>query len=212
MAGEKRHYSERGDCDDHHSCLPPSKSSGRALDNSKAALRHEEGYTLVELLVATGLLLLIAGLTYGVYLFAVKEVVSWRRGLALENSFHLISRQISEDFFQTDSLIAWADEEFVLRLRSGDSVRYVSKNRSLTRNHHPMHGRELFVSSLELAVPESHQVWSSVLEVVQAAPGPFLTVSIAITDGHRVLHDTVAVGLRGPSMWSLLAAPDNPAR
>ena len=114
-------------------------------------MKEDDGYTLVELMVALLVMLMFGGVLFSVYLATTKWVEPWHREITLEDHAHLIVQRLFADLAYTEQLVYENDETWVLTYPSGRVVRYSYRDSSLTRNGRRMHDQALAVVDFRLA-------------------------------------------------------------
>ena len=107
------------------------------------SMQDDEGYTLVELMVALLLTLMLGGVLFALYLSTTTWVEPWRREIALEDDVHLIVQRLTADLTYAEQLTREDDATWTLTYPSGSIVRYSYQDRSLMRNGRRMHDAAL---------------------------------------------------------------------
>lgn len=113
-------------------------------------IQNNEGYTLVELMVALLVTLMLGGVLFSVYLATTKWVEPWRREITLEDHAHLIVQRLFADLAYAEQVIHEDDETWTLAYPSGRVVRYSYRDSSLTRNGRRMQDQALSVVDFRL--------------------------------------------------------------
>lgn len=113
-------------------------------------IQDNEGYTLVELMVALLVTLMLGGVLFSVYLATTKWVEPWRREITLEDHTHLIVQRLFTDLAYAEQLIYEDDASWMLTYPSGRVVRYRYQDSSLRRNGRQMHDQALSVVDFRL--------------------------------------------------------------
>jgi len=68
-------------------------------------MKEDDGYTLVELVVALLVMLVLAGFLYSIYLAMTRYVEPWQRTIMVEDQAHLILHRLSADLAYAEQLI-----------------------------------------------------------------------------------------------------------
>lgn len=117
--------------------------------------RVEEGYTLVESVVAMALMALVAGMVTAAYLLAARQFTRWQDRLALVNATHGVSQRLRLDLSQAAAVVLTPDSALALRLADDRPVRYTFAGDTLRRNGLRAHGDDVAVRLLSISgVPE----------------------------------------------------------
>ncbi len=159
----------------------------------------EAGFTLVEVVVATMLATLVAGLVLTTYILAAGYVTRWQTGLAAENALHVVQERLAADLRRAERVV-WAEwlgadarseAQNRLELVKHDSMRLVYEvhDSVLVRNARPMHGPELRVADFDVTVYGSGEVDGSTRPERQdnfASSGSLAPLSLATSEEHPV--------------------------
>lgn len=94
-------------------------------------VKDEAGYTLVELVVAMGMVSLIVGLAFTVYHFSLREMRNWRERMSLENKAHMRVNAISRDLLNLKQLLIAQPKAIGFVRQQGDTVFISMENDSL---------------------------------------------------------------------------------
>lgn len=85
-------------------------------------LKDENGYTIVELVVAMGMVSIIVGLAFMVYHFSLREMRNWRERLAVENSAHIVVNALTNDITWMQQLLLAEPKALSFIRAQGDTV------------------------------------------------------------------------------------------
>ncbi|MDX1548406.1 MAG: prepilin-type N-terminal cleavage/methylation domain-containing protein [Rhodothermales bacterium] len=167
----------------------------------------EAGYTLVELVVALLLAGVLASVLFSAHLAMLRWVEPWRRGVALENDAHLITRRLAADLAHAEQFFDDGAGRWRLTYRSGRSVAYRHEDGRLTRNGHPMHSAPVRITSVRFAPSKAETRYAlrrrdTTLEDERSLMQ--ITLYIAATSNERTLAVTTTVALRQHRPWQPL--------
>jgi Tfp pilus assembly protein PilE len=126
----------------------------RSLRGDDACAPVEVGFTIVEALVALLLTSLVLGLAYGSYTFLSRMTTQWRGRMALENTAHLLVRDLTRRAHRAVE-IKMEDDSWRFVSPEGTPTRYRHRGTSLYRNGRPTHEArvDLVAVSLDLRKP-----------------------------------------------------------
>jgi type II secretory pathway component PulJ len=175
--------------------------------------QHNEGYTLVELMVALLVALMLGGVLFSVYLVTTKAVEPWRRAITLEDHVHLIVQRLFVDLAYAEQLIPEEGEAWTLTYPSGRVVRYSYRDSSLTRNGRRMHEEALAVVVFRLVPSRLETAYAlrrrdSALDDARSLVQ--VEIHLALRSRERTLTLTTTTALRRHRPWHPLVAGRGP--
>ena len=103
-------------------------------------MKEDDGYTLVELVVALLVMLVLAGFLYSIYLAMTRYVEPWQRTIMVEDQAHLILHRLSADLAYAEQLISEGNGTWTLIYAGDRAVQYSYRDSTLWRNSRRMHG------------------------------------------------------------------------
>lgn len=175
--------------------------------------RREEGFTILEAMIALLLTSLVVGMAYASYAFLSRFVTRWQGQMTLENTVHRVLRDVTRRAHWADAV---HEEEggWVLVSQDGSEVTYQHSDGTLLRNGQPMHGDGVDIVEMSLTVvapSESSQAeepeafWADEEEVDEeevAWRRPHLRLRLTAATARDTLALGTAVYLRQPEGWS----------
>ncbi len=167
-------------------------------------IQDNQGYTLVELLIALLITLVLGGVLFSVYLSSIRYVEPWRREVSLENHTHLIVQRLATDLAHAEQLIDEGNKTWTLTFVSGRMVRYSYQDSVLMRNDRRMHDSLLSAVAFHL-VPSRLETRYALRrrESVQEDERSLIQVQIhlALQSRERTLDVTTTTAMRQPRPW-----------
>jgi type II secretory pathway component PulJ len=88
-------------------------------------IKDENGYTIIEIVVAMGMVSIIAGLAFMVYNFSLREMRNWRERLAMENSAHIVVNALANDIIGMQQLLL-AESKALKFIRAQGDTAFIS--------------------------------------------------------------------------------------
>lgn len=159
-------------------------------------MAEEEGYTLVELMVALVVTLVLGALLASIYVAVTRHVVVWQRAVALENEAHLMVQRLGADLFAAKRFAFEAERRtWMLADADGRTVRYRHRDGRLDRNGCRMHDASLAVIDFRLTALQD-----------EAHDPPLIGLHLSVKNRERTLTFATAVTLRQPRPWRPLPA------
>ena len=78
-------------------------------------IKEEDGYTLVEVLVAITIISIVLGIASTVFVFANKQLSQWSSDVAYYNNLHIAQSQIYKDVMGADEVV-FTDSSLVVQM------------------------------------------------------------------------------------------------
>lgn len=161
----------------------------------------EDGFSLVEILVAITITTILIGFAFGIYLFGQSLFLGWKSKLNLENEIHTLSHGITEQLFQADRIKTLEPQKLVIQ-KGNREKHYEVRNDTLFVN-----GRTLLNPSISL-VALSLSARDKEGKVVKGSENlgdiTFVKFALALADDKDTLRTTRSIHLRKPSNWNSL--------
>ena len=163
----------------------------------------EDGYTLIELVVALLVALVLSSVLFAVHLATTQWVVPWQREVELENHMHIMAQRLVADLAQAEQLIS-DGSAWTLTYRSGRAVAYRYEEGALLRNELPMHAEGLRVVEFRLdpsraemryALPRREAAFENERSVLQ------VEIHLSIRSRERTLTVVTSTALRQHRPW-----------
>ncbi|MCR9133490.1 MAG: prepilin-type N-terminal cleavage/methylation domain-containing protein [bacterium] len=112
---------------------------------------NEDGYTVVEILVALTLLTIISTIVGSVFIFTARQMNNWRESVNTINESQITTERLYRDALLSN-YISKADSNLVFKFSDGRTTQYSNLNHALTRNGIPIsdHGDSLYIKRWRL--------------------------------------------------------------
>jgi prepilin-type N-terminal cleavage/methylation domain-containing protein len=105
-------------------------------------MNTDDGFTLVETLVALAVAATATLLIGGAYLAVTRAVWVWQDDIRLAGALHVGLERLAVDLYEATELVV-SDSSAVIRLAGGDTVAYAVHDGVLLRDSRPMHDSTL---------------------------------------------------------------------
>lgn len=168
------------------------------------SMHDNQGYTLIELLIAMLITLTLGGVLFSVYVTSMRYVEPWRREVLLENHAHLIVQRLAVDLVHAEQLIDEGDKAWTLTYASGRIVHYSYQDSVLRRNDRRMHDERLAAVAFHLvpsrletqyALRRRDRVEEDERSLIQ------VQIHLALQSRERTLDVTTTAAMRQPRPW-----------
>jgi len=94
---------------------------------------NEDGYTVVEILVALTLLTIISTIVGSVFIFTARQMNNWRESVNSINEVHIVTERLYRDALHSNQIQA-TDTNLVFNHPGNRSIQYSNLNHNLIRN------------------------------------------------------------------------------
>jgi len=94
---------------------------------------NEDGYTVVEILVALTLLTIISAIVGSVFIFTARQMNNWRESVNSINEVHIVTERLYRDALRSNQIQA-TDTNLVFNHPGNRSIQYSNLNHNLIRN------------------------------------------------------------------------------
>lgn len=94
---------------------------------------NEDGYTVVEILVALTLLTIISAIVGSVFIFTARQMNNWRESVNSINEVHIVTERLYRDALRSNQIQA-NDTNLVFNHPGNRSIQYSNLNHNLIRN------------------------------------------------------------------------------
>lgn len=158
----------------------------RRIDNP------EEGYTLIEIIIAVMLMSLVVAIGSVIYLFAQKHVVDWRRNINAQNQIHLVNERLAQDMYGMGLLEVIGDSTFTFQKNRKTSSFFMFEN-----------------VAYKDSIPILSNQADSLLFLFQQQETDnkekvMIEYRTSIKSGRRTIETRNIIGLRRPALWKPL--------
>lgn len=167
--------------------------------------REEAGYTLVELAVASLLVLLVGSFCFTLFVGAVRWVEPWRREIVLENQAHLAMQRLLTDLAAAEQFVEGEEPgTWLLAYPERAPVEYRWHDGVFTRSGHALLDAELELAALRLTPSRPQMQWAlrppETTGEAMARP-PTVEVALTVRSVDRALTLTGTATLRRHRPW-----------
>lgn len=150
-------------------------------------LKNEDGYTVVELLVALTIVSIIMGIAGSTFVFISRQMNRWSTNLEFYNNFHVAETKIYNDIIRSESFIQ-TDSSVTFTKPNKDIVEYQWKEEILTINGNRLSDPSIDTLSFEMTgTLENEQV---------------IEWSLHQKEGDRAMSSGFILHSRKPSLWT----------
>lgn len=94
---------------------------------------NEDGYTVIEILVALTLLTIISTIVGSVFIFTARQINNWRESVNTINESQITTERLYRDALLSN-YISNADSNLAFKFSDGRTTQYSNLNHALTRN------------------------------------------------------------------------------
>ncbi|MEQ9263607.1 MAG: prepilin-type N-terminal cleavage/methylation domain-containing protein [Balneolaceae bacterium] len=150
-------------------------------------LKNEDGYTVVELLVALTIVSIIMGIAGSTFVFISRQMNRWSTNLEFYNNFHVAETKIYNDMIRSESFIQ-TDSSVTITKPNKDIIEYRWKDEILTVN-----GNRLSDPAIDSLTFEMSGTTGQV-QVVEW--------SLHQKEGNRAISSQFVLHSRKPSLWT----------
>lgn len=167
-------------------------------------MRSEDGFSLVEILIALAVTSLLMGFAFAIYLLGQKYFIQWEQSLDLQNEIHTLAQGISEDIFRTDEIIEVKSHGLTLRM--GPSIRkYYEENGNLMRDSVSLLDTDIKLVDIRFGLSNKGEVRGTGDENTgKSNKSTRVDLQLALANRQDTLRISRAVFLRKPSTWKTL--------
>jgi prepilin-type N-terminal cleavage/methylation domain-containing protein len=170
---------------------------GSVLDN--------QGFSLVELLVALTLIGLVSGFVWSAWLFSDQSLRQWREHIKLQTEFHTLLNGISEDLYRAKLIRSVDSQHILLEVSDTLSHDFTIENKKLLLNDKPLTGQEFQVTHFNVVANDDPSFLTTPYSGKNSAGIPgLITIQLEITNGRDTLRSERSVSFRKPSAWTPL--------
>ena len=155
-------------------------------------LIEEDGYTVVEILVALTIVSIILGIVGTVFIFVSVQIHKWDKSVEFYNEFHVIQQQLTHDFIKAEEVIV-TDSLLIITHESDKIVTYTLNDAKLKRKGKFISNSDTLLLLMNTNVDREH-VWT--WRLLQAS------------DRKREVSDFI-LSSRKPVMWKPLKDNDS---
>ena len=96
--------------------------------------KDESGFTIIELMIASGIAILVVGLVYHVFFMSIKLNRRWQEKNHLESTSLMIMHRISKDIMQASDIIQLDENEIRIPTLDNQMITWTSQDSLLMRN------------------------------------------------------------------------------
>lgn len=96
--------------------------------------KDECGFTLIELMIASGIAILVVGLVYHVFFMSIKLNRRWQEKNRLETNAMMIMHRISKDIMQASDIIQFDENEIRIPTLDNQMITWTSQDSLLMRD------------------------------------------------------------------------------
>jgi len=164
----------------------------------------EDGFSIVEILVAITITTILIGFASGIYLWGQRYFLNWQRGLSLQNEVHTLANGISEDLFRAEGIIELKDQLLVLEGKDEKEKHYIVKNDTLLKEDVALIKPSLSLLSFEITAKEREKNLSNSNDTRKIEQTTLIEFSLTLSDGKDSLATKRRIYLRKPSNWKTL--------
>lgn len=170
---------------------------------SPNSIISEDGFSLVEMLVAMTITTILIGFAFGIYLFGQRLFLQWQDQLFLQNELHTLSHSISEELFRADRIINLESQKLIL-LKEGKKKKYEVQNDSLLMNGKNILNQSSMLVAFKFSSQNKDDKPINESNSKSIGKITFIKFKLALTDGRDTLQIKRSLNLRKPSNWKTL--------
>jgi prepilin-type N-terminal cleavage/methylation domain-containing protein len=170
--------------------------------NNKSLLIQEDGFSLVEILLAIVISTIMIGFAFGMYLFGQRYFLSWQNDIRFHNELHTIAQGIAEEIYSADHILSIGQHEIVILKNDGREQKYKSGKGSLFKNEKSLLHPSLILTSFELKTNRKNGRSYKPTSLEDISEITLIEFTIEITDGKDTLGSMRSINLRKPSNWN----------
>ena len=149
---------------------------------------NEEGYTLVEILVALAIMSVVLSLVSVTLIFVSGRMVAWDNQISFYNNFHIVNDQLYNDLFRAESM-THTDTTLSIELSNNKIRNYAWMKGTLKVNSKPF-------------LADQDSVWISISENETLKKGTkTITYHLLLKNEGRSMKDSTVIQLRKPLNW-----------
>ena len=163
---------------------------------------QEEGFSLVEILLAIVISTIMIGLAFGIYLFGQRYFLSWQNEIRFHNELHTIAQGIAEEIYSADRILSIGQHEIVVQKNDGREQQYTSGKGSLFKNEKSLLHPSFILTSFELKTNRKNGRHYKPASPKNISEITLIEFTIEITDGKDTLGTMRSINLRKPSNWN----------
>lgn len=147
---------------------------------------NENGYTLVEVLVALAILSVVLSLVSAAFLFAGGRMSAWSDQISFYNNVQIVNDRLYNDLFSAAS-ITYTDTTLTVTFEHSKQREYGWKGGTLTINKEP------FLSPQD-------SVWIYLEEKVEGGQH-IIEYVLLVQNETRAMRDSALIYVRKPTLW-----------
>jgi prepilin-type N-terminal cleavage/methylation domain-containing protein len=149
---------------------------------------NEEGYTLVEILVALAIMSVVLSLVSVTFIFISGRMAAWDNQISFYNNFHIVNDQLYNDLFMAKSVVH-TDTTLSIELSDNRIRNYTWTKGNLKVNSQPF-------------LADRDSVWIRISEYETTVKGiKTITYHLLLKNEGRSMKDSTVIQLRKPLNW-----------
>ena len=157
-------------------------------------IKEEDGYTLVEVLVAITIISIVLGIASTAFVFANKQLSQWSSDVAYYNNLHIAQSQIYKDVMRADEVV-FSDSSLVVKI--GERERHYNwVDGRLHLNGNDLSDSENEIDSMYIQQRNDDQLVESL--------STKMSWNVVQVSKRRTLAITQTVSTRNPVYWKPL--------
>ncbi len=168
-------------------------------DLTKNFPTDEDGFLLIEILVAIAVTGIIISFIFGIYLYGQRYFSNWRDRISLQNEAHVLAHNMSAEIWESDRILDLSKYKIILEDDKNGKRIYEVKASGLFRNDKNLLSHAVSLVSFNISsenrsdyLPGSHSLDEVAL----------IEISLALTNGMDTLNTIRKIHLRKPSNWN----------
>lgn len=148
----------------------------------------EEGYTLVEILVALAIMSVVLSLVSVTFIFVSGRMAAWDNQISFYNNFHIVNDQLYNDLFRAESMVH-TDTTLSIELSDNRIRNYAWTKGAFKVNSQPF-------------LADRDSVWIRISEYETVEKGTKTIIyHLLLKNEGRTMKDSTVIHLRKPLNW-----------
>lgn len=152
-------------------------------------LKKEDGYTIVEILIALSIISIVLALVSSVFVFVNQQMIDWKADLDFYNNYHIVQNKVFNDILTTNQIMV-NDTSLVLINGTAQEKKYTWSKGTLKYNSNVFLVSD--IDSLVLNIEPSEEV--KIME----------RWTLLQKEGGKEFEQDFVLSVRKPQIWTPL--------